>query len=101
MHHMRLGKDSASGKSLQPSASNRRLSNLQQISRPSIDAGPPRDSKEIPEEVTDTRSGWLFKWTNYIKGYQKRWFILQNGCLSYYRYVLNKYDCLISMQLMK
>jgi hypothetical protein len=29
--------------------------------------------------------GWLYKWTNYIKGYQKRWFVLQNGLLSYYR----------------
>ncbi|CAI8024455.1 Oxysterol-binding protein 1 [Geodia barretti] len=29
--------------------------------------------------------GWLLKWTNYIKGYQKRWFVLSNGLLSYYR----------------
>jgi hypothetical protein len=29
--------------------------------------------------------GWLQKWTNYIKGYQKRWFVLANGVLSYYR----------------
>jgi len=29
--------------------------------------------------------GWLHKWTNYIKGYQKRWFVLANGVLSYYR----------------
>lgn len=29
--------------------------------------------------------GWLFKWTNYLKGYQKRWFVLSNGILSYYR----------------
>lgn len=31
--------------------------------------------------------GWLFKWTNYLKGYQRRWFVLQNGHLSYYRFV--------------
>ena len=31
--------------------------------------------------------GWVYKWTNYIKGYQKRWFVLQNGMLSYYRWV--------------
>lgn len=31
--------------------------------------------------------GWLHKWTNYIKGYQKRWFVLSNGVLSYYRYL--------------
>lgn len=29
--------------------------------------------------------GWLQKWTNYLKGYQKRWFVLSNGTLSYYR----------------
>ncbi|KAG8182462.1 hypothetical protein JTE90_020383 [Oedothorax gibbosus] len=29
--------------------------------------------------------GWLYKWTNYLKGYQKRWFVLYNGLLSYYR----------------
>ncbi|XP_060533104.1 oxysterol-binding protein 1 isoform X2 [Cylas formicarius] len=32
-----------------------------------------------------TKKGWLFKWTNYLKGYQRRWFVLQNGHLSYYR----------------
>ena len=44
--------------------------------------------------MTDTKQsnepemkGWLHKWTNYIKGYQKRWFVLSNGVLSYYRYV--------------
>jgi hypothetical protein len=30
-------------------------------------------------------SGYLQKWTNYIKGYQRRWFVLNNGLLSYYR----------------
>ncbi len=29
--------------------------------------------------------GWLYKWTNYVRGYQKRWFVLSNGLLSYYR----------------
>ncbi|CAF0742755.1 unnamed protein product [Didymodactylos carnosus] len=33
----------------------------------------------------DEMRGWLYKWTNYLKGYQKRWFVLQNGILSYYR----------------
>lgn len=33
----------------------------------------------------DVFKGWLWKWTNYIKGYQKRWFVLSNGLLSYYR----------------
>jgi hypothetical protein len=35
--------------------------------------------------VDEDMKGWLFKWTNYIKGYQKRWFVLSNGVLSYYR----------------
>ena len=29
--------------------------------------------------------GWLYKWTNYIKLYQKRWFVLRQNSLSYYR----------------
>jgi hypothetical protein len=41
------------------------------------------DGKVCPEQFR----GWLLKWTNYIKGYQKRWFVLsKNGLLSYYRY---------------
>ncbi|XP_059049777.1 oxysterol-binding protein 1 isoform X2 [Achroia grisella] len=31
------------------------------------------------------KKGWLFKWTNYLKGYQRRWFVLSSGLLSYYR----------------
>ncbi|XP_012279948.1 oxysterol-binding protein 1 isoform X2 [Orussus abietinus] len=34
---------------------------------------------------TQEMKGWLFKWTNYLKGYQRRWFVLSNGILSYYR----------------
>lgn len=34
---------------------------------------------------SDNFKGWLWKWTNYIKGYQRRWFVLSNGLLSYYR----------------
>uniref|UniRef100_A0A9L0RIG2 Oxysterol binding protein 2 n=1 Tax=Equus caballus TaxID=9796 RepID=A0A9L0RIG2_HORSE len=33
----------------------------------------------------DSLKGWLLKWTNYLKGYQRRWFVLSNGLLSYYR----------------
>ena len=32
--------------------------------------------------------GFLLKWTNYIKGYQRRWFVLSKGVLSYYRFVI-------------
>ncbi|KAL7839959.1 hypothetical protein SRHO_G00266170 [Serrasalmus rhombeus] len=38
-----------------------------------------------PAPGSDTYKGWLFKWTNYLKGYQRRWFVLSNGLLSYYR----------------
>ncbi|CAI4231470.1 unnamed protein product [Auanema sp. JU1783] len=31
-------------------------------------------------------SGWLYKWTNYLKGYRQRWFVLDSeAVLSYYR----------------
>jgi len=42
------------------------------------------EAKKSEKESPETK-GWLYKWTNYIKGYQKRWFVLQNGLLSYYR----------------
>lgn len=29
-------------------------------------------------------AGWLWKWTNYVSGYQKRWFLLSGDVLSYY-----------------
>jgi PH domain len=58
--------------------------------------------------MTDTKSssqnepemkGWLFKWTNYLKGYQRRWFVLQNGTLSYYRSVLQNFRPAFSLKL--
>lgn len=42
-----------------------------------------------PSPAGDTYKGWVFKWTNYIKGYQRRWFVLSNGLLSYYRYCMH------------
>ncbi|KAG7279502.1 hypothetical protein CRUP_035888 [Coryphaenoides rupestris] len=41
-------------------------------------------SASAPAPGSDTYKGWLFKWTNYLKGYQRRWFVLSNGLLSYY-----------------
>lgn len=43
------------------------------------------NTKSIANHGEPAMKGWLFKWTNYLKGYQRRWFVLQNGHLSYYR----------------
>lgn len=40
-----------------------------------------------PNTTEPEMKGWLLKWTNYLKGYQRRWFVLSNGVLSYYRYI--------------
>ena len=41
---------------------------------------PPNNSGTI------VKAGYLQKWTNYIKGYRQRWFVLDsNGNFSYYR----------------
>ncbi|CAG0914357.1 unnamed protein product [Notodromas monacha] len=42
-------------------------------------------SQSRPTAAEAEMKGWLYKWTNYIKGYQKRWFVLNDGLLSYYR----------------
>ncbi|XP_044740624.1 oxysterol-binding protein 1 [Chrysoperla carnea] len=42
-------------------------------------------TKSAPSQGEPEMKGWLFKWTNYLKGYQRRWFVLSNGLLSYYR----------------
>lgn len=43
-----------------------------------------------PDSRNDVEmKGFLLKWTNYIKGYQRRWFVLSGGILSYYRFASN------------
>lgn len=44
-----------------------------------------------PQHGAQDMKGWLFKWTNYLKGYQRRWFVLSNGLLSYYRYIYSHF----------
>lgn len=42
------------------------------------------------EEITSANKyphlqGYLNKWTNYLYGWQKRWIVLKDGALSYYK----------------
>jgi hypothetical protein len=46
---------------------------------------PGKEKEDNKVSTSAETKGWLYKWTNYIKGYQKRWFVLANGLLSYYR----------------
>ncbi|KAL8715480.1 MAG: hypothetical protein Q9220_000814 [cf. Caloplaca sp. 1 TL-2023] len=48
-------------------------------SAPAMDGSPGgKDSREI--------KGYLKKWTNYTTGYKLRWFVLEDGVLSYYKH---------------
>ncbi|KAL0314268.1 UNVERIFIED_CONTAM: Oxysterol-binding protein-related protein 1C [Sesamum angustifolium] len=40
---------------------------------------------KINDIVGDGISGILYKWVNYGKGWRRRWFVLQDGVLSYYK----------------
>ncbi|KAJ1370154.1 hypothetical protein KIN20_031819 [Parelaphostrongylus tenuis] len=43
-------------------------------------------SLELHEPAVEEKSGWLNKWTNYLKGYRQRWFVLDStAVLSYFR----------------
>ncbi|XP_048467264.1 oxysterol-binding protein 2-like isoform X2 [Rhincodon typus] len=54
------------------------------MSEPLREASGPALPLPPPPANSDTHKGWLHKWTNYLKGYQRRWFVLSNGLLSYY-----------------
>lgn len=43
----------------------------------------PRDSKAYG--VAGSVAGILYKWVNYGKGWRSRWFVLEDGVLSYYK----------------
>uniref|UniRef100_A0ABD2VTM9 PH domain-containing protein n=1 Tax=Trichogramma kaykai TaxID=54128 RepID=A0ABD2VTM9_9HYME len=45
----------------------------------------PSTVSDVKLQNAGGKKGWLFKWTNYLKGYQRRWFVLSDGKLSYYR----------------
>lgn len=40
-------------------------------------------------------TGYLSKWTNYVRGYQSRYFVISNGFLSYYRSSICWVICLV------
>ncbi|GFR85652.1 pleckstrin homology domain-containing family A member 8 [Elysia marginata] len=42
-------------------------------------------SSSTCRRMTTIMEGVLLKWTNYLSGWQPRWFILDNGVLSYYK----------------
>lgn len=44
-----------------------------------------QSSANLQNPDTEMR-GTLQKWANYVQGYQKRYFVLSKGLLSYYRY---------------
>ena len=48
-------------------------------------ATPPGHQLSVQIYDDSSKQSWLWKWTNYIQGYQKRWFVLDDGKLSYYR----------------
>ena len=56
------------------------LGNLGQAS------GAPGASEALAGKESREMKGYLKKWTNYRKGYQLRWFVLEDGVLSYYKH---------------
>lgn len=54
------------------------------LSRPPSAREQPLDVK-INDLVGNGVSGILYKWVNYGKGWRPRWFVLQDGVLSYYK----------------
>ena len=46
--------------------------------------GPPSD--HVAGKEGREMKGYLKKWTNYRKGYQLRWFVLEDGVMSYYKH---------------
>ncbi|KAG8491774.1 hypothetical protein CXB51_015053 [Gossypium anomalum] len=48
-------------------------------------APPPQVDVKINDIVGNGISGVLYKWVNYGKGWRPRWFVLQDGVLSYYK----------------
>ncbi len=61
---------------------------LGNMSSPTADGSPGgKDGREI--------KGYLKKWTNYTSGYKLRWFVLEDGVLSYYKHQGNCFGRLL------
>ena len=65
-----------------PSASHRRHFRR---STSSLQQHQPQVSVMINDIVGKGISGILYKWVNYGKGWHRRWFVLQDGVLSYFK----------------
>lgn len=48
--------------------------------------GAPGATETLAGKESREMKGYLKKWTNYRKGYQLRWFVLEDGVLSYYKH---------------
>ncbi|GJQ15852.1 hypothetical protein GpartN1_g7643.t1 [Galdieria partita] len=63
---------------------------LESASSPTLPTDTPNDnsgkqaSDNNFQESLNRKQGHLWKWTNYLKGWQRRLFILENGIVSYY-----------------
>ncbi len=49
-------------------------------------AGATSPADSLAAKESREMKGYLKKWTNYRKGYQLRWFVLEDGVLSYYKH---------------
>lgn len=54
-------------------------------SNASLNSTSPSDSAVGSKEAREMK-GYLKKWTNYTSGYKLRWFVLEDGVLSYYKH---------------
>ena len=55
-------------------------------SSPQQSAGPAAGDVSLGTKEAREMKGYLKKWTNYTSGYKLRWFVLEDGVLSYYKH---------------
>jgi hypothetical protein len=48
--------------------------------------GAPSESSGMGSKESREMKGYLKKWTNYTSGYKLRWFVLEDGVMSYYKH---------------